>query len=60
MQSCQGGYIPSSTAPVFGLGHNMGRLAPFVIGSTQLRHYFLGSKKVAKRLKLRCHVLDIT
>ena len=44
----QRGYITSSTAPVFGLGHNMGHFAPFVLGSTQLLHHFLGSKKLAK------------
>ena len=39
------GDIPSSTAPVFGLGHNMGHFFPFVLGSTQLLHHFLGPKK---------------
>ena len=36
----QRGYITSLTAPVFGLGHNMGHFAPFVVGSTQLLHHF--------------------
>ena len=35
---CQKGYILSWTAPIFGLGHNMGRFASFVLGSTQLLH----------------------
>ena len=34
----QRGYIPSGTAPVFGPGHNMGRFALFVLGSTQILH----------------------
>ena len=36
----------------------MGRLPPFVLGSTQLLHHFLGSKKVAKNRNVRYHVLD--
>ena len=49
---CQRGDITSSTGPVFGLGHDMGRFPPFVLGSTQLLDHFLGSKKVVKKLKL--------
>ena len=48
----QRGDIPSSTAPIFGLGHDMGHFSPFVLQSTQLLYHFLGSKKVAKKLKL--------
>ena len=54
----QRGYITSSTAPILGLGHNMGCFPPFVLGFTQILHRFLGSKKVVKKSKLRCHVLD--
>ena len=32
--------------------------SPFVLGSTQLLHHFLGYNKVAKKSKLWCHVLD--
>ena len=46
------GYIASPTAPIFGLGHDMGCFPPFVLGSTKILHYFLGSKKVAKKSKL--------
>ena len=49
---CQGGYIFSSTAPGFVLGHDMGRFASFLLGYTQLLHHFLGSKKVTKKSKL--------
>ena len=35
---CQRRDSPSSTLPVFSLGHNMGRFAPFALGSTQLLH----------------------
>ena len=48
---CQRGYIPSSTATVFSLGHNVGHFVPFLLGSTQLLHHFLGSKKEAKKSK---------
>ena len=48
----QRGDIPSSTAPAFSLGHNMVRFAPFVLGSTQLLHHFVGSKKVAKKKEI--------
>ena len=41
----QRGDIPSSNVPVFGLGNDMGHFSPFVLGSTQLLHHFLGSKK---------------
>ena len=34
----QRGDIPSWTTSIFGLGHNMGRFAPFVLGSTQRIH----------------------
>ena len=45
-------YIISSTAYVFGLGHDMGCFARFILGSTQLLHNFIESKKVAKKSKL--------
>ena len=45
---CQRGDITSSTGPVFGLGHDIGPLAPFLLGSTCLLHHFLGSKKEPK------------
>ena len=48
----QRGYISSSAAPVFGLLHDMGHFAPFLLGSTQLLHQFLGFKKVAEKSKL--------
>ena len=41
----QRGDIPSSTAPVIGLGHDIGRFAPFVLGPTQILHNCLGSKR---------------
>ena len=58
MHICNRGDITSSTAPVFGLGHNMGRFATFVPGSTQLLHHILGSKQISQNKKLSCHVLD--
>ena len=36
----------------------MGHFPPFLLGSTQLLHHFLVSKKVDKKSKLQCHVLD--
>ena len=38
--SCQRGDVTSATAPVFGLGYNIGRFVPFILGSTQLLHIF--------------------
>ena len=36
----------------FGLGHEMGRFASFIQGSTQPLHHFLESEKVAKKSKI--------
>ena len=55
---CQKGDTPSSTAPVFGLGHDMGRFCPFCTRIYTTSASFLGSKKVAKKTKIWCHVLD--
>ena len=41
-----------SIAPTFGLGHNMDHFTPFVLGSTHFLQHFLGSKDIAKKLKL--------
>ena len=49
-QPSESRYSFTSTAPVFGLGHNMGRFASFALGYTQFLHHFLGYKKVAKKI----------
>ena len=51
---CHRGDIPSSTISVFGLVHNMGRPATFVLGSTQLLHHFFYLKNEPKIEIMSC------